>query len=204
LPSPLAGTLAALIALAAPARAEQPPAQDTSALRELSRPPGRDMRFFGSLAFGRGIRFNNPYRLATELGASAESLSATAPYLDLGTAVAFGAPDGIQHGGALHLSIALAGVSQQVLTPSYLLAYRGPRRFLAYGRLGPSFVLTPDPTFGGELAGGFAWFLTSRIGVSGEAIFDIFYGAGTPRKGITTYPILSGQLGLLVDYEVLP
>lgn len=199
-------TLAALIALAAPARAQQQPrpAEDTAALRELSRAPGGDMRFFGSLAFGRGIRFNNPYRLATELGASAESVSATAPYLDLGIAAAFGAPDGIQHGGALHLSIALAGVAQQVLTPSYLLAYRGPRRFLAYGRLGPSFVLTPDPTFGGELAGGFAWFLTSRIGLTGEAIFDVFYGAGTLHKGITTYPILSGQLGLLVDYEVLP
>ncbi len=33
---------------------------------------------------------------------------------------------------------------------------------------------------------------------------DLYYGAGTPTKGISTYPILSGQLGLLVDYEILP
>lgn len=193
-----------MMALAAPASAEETKAPDIVEYRQLSRPPSGYLRIFETLAFGRGLRFNNPYRLATELGASAESVSATAPYLDLGTGIAFGPPDGIQHGGALHYTVALAGVSQQVLTPSYLIAYRGPRRFLAYGRLGPSFILTPDPTVGGELAGGFAWFLTSRIGLSSEAIFDVFYGAGTLQKGITTYPILSGQLGLIVDYEVLP
>lgn len=201
--------------IAAPARADDPPKEeprpaaeaaspDIAALRELSRPPSGDARFVGSVAFGRGLRFNNPYRLATQLGESAESVSLTASYFDLGAAVAFGPPDGIQHGAALHWSLALTGVPQQVLTPSYFIAYRGPNPFLLYGRLGPSIVLSPDPTPGAELASGFAWFLTSRLALGGELLFDLYYGAGTPSVGITTYPILSGQLGLLIDYEVLP
>lgn len=204
----------ALAILAAPrrARAEEPapapdpaaPAEAAPTLRDLSGPPSRYAHFMGSFEIGKGLRFNNPYRLATQLGATAESVSTTATYLDLGVASTFGPPDGLQHGVALHMSFALAGVSQAVLTPTYVAAYRGPRRFLAYGRLGPSIVLTPDPTVGFELAGGFGWFFTARLAVAGEIVGDIYYGAGTPLKGVTTYPILSGQLGLLVDYEVLP
>jgi hypothetical protein len=188
------------------APAASAPAVDEGAptLRELTNPPGRYMHLVGTLELGKGLRFNNPYRLATQLGATAESVSLTPTYLDLGGAVAFGPPDGLQHGFALHLSFALAGVAQAVLTPTYIAAYRGPRRFLAYGRLGPSIVLTPDVTVGGELAAGFGWFFTARLAVAAEVVGDIYYGAGTPTKGISTYPILSGQLGLLVDYEVLP
>jgi len=83
-------------------------------------------------------------------------------------------------------------------------AYRPSPQFLGYGRLGPSIILSPDPTVGGEVAAGLGFFLTSRIALAGELCFDLYYGAGTPTRGITAYPILSGQLGLLVDYEVLP
>jgi hypothetical protein len=96
------------------------------------------------------------------------------------------------------------GISQQVLTPSYLLAFRPSSRFFGYGRLGPSIILSPDPTIGGELAAGAALFFTSRVALAGELCFDLYYGAGTPERGVIAYPILSGQLGLLVDYEVLP
>ena len=210
-----------LVIAAAPcsSRAEGPPAAPAPAattesaprqaeggptLRELEGPPSRYAHLIGTFEFGKGLRFNNPYRLATELGATAESVSLTSSYLDLGGAVTFGAPDGLQHGAALHLSFALAGVAQAVLTPTYIAAYRGPRRFVVYGRLGPSFVLSPDVTVGGEVAAGFGWFFTARLAVAGELVGDLYYGAGTPTKGISTYPILSGQLGLLVDYEILP
>jgi hypothetical protein len=192
---------------AAPAATATPPVvegEGGATLRELSAPPTGYAHLFGTLELGKGLRFNNPYRLATQLGATAESVSLTSTYLDLGGAVAFGPPNGLEHGVALHLSFALAGVAQAVLTPTYFAAYRGPRRFVAYGRLGPSVVLTPDPTIGGELAAGFGYFFTARLAVAGELVGDVFYGAGTPVKGITTYPILSGQLGLLVDYEILP
>lgn len=173
-------------------------------LRVLGKRVEADARIFGSLELGRGLRFNNPYRLASELGKDAQSVSLTPSYLDLGLAAAIGAPDGLQHGGALHASIALAGVRQLTITPTYLIAYRGPRSFLTYGRLGPSIIVTPDPTVGGEIAAGFAWFLTGKIAIAGELVFDLYYGAGTHDVGIATYPILSGQLGLLIDHELLP
>lgn len=209
----LAGSLAEGRALADPPAEAAPPAATAAKpdptdpaeqIRALSRRVDGTLRMFGSLELGRGFRFNNPYRLATQLGQTAQSVSLTAAYVDLGLGLAYGAPDGLQHGGALHASFALAGVGQAVLTPTYLLAYRGPNPFLAYGRVGPSIILTPDPTVGGELAGGFAWFLTGKIAIAAEVVFDLYYGAGTYDVGVATYPILSGQLGLLIDHELLP
>jgi hypothetical protein len=200
---------AAPAATTEPASPAAPPTETDAArlaeqLRALGKRVESDARVFGSIELGRGLRFNNPYRLATELGKDAQSVSLTPSYIDLGLAAAIGAPDGLQHGGSLHASIGLAGVRQLTLTPAYLMAYRGPRSFLAYGRLGPSIIVTPDPTIGGEVAAGFAWFLTGKIAIASEVVFDLYYGAGTHDVGVATYPILSGQLGLLIDHELLP
>src|SRR5262245_33342443 len=91
-------------------------AANAAKLRRLSGPPGRYYRVLGSLAFGDGLRFNNPYRLRTQLGDDGESLSVTAPYVDFGIAGMLGRPDGIQNGAAIHLSWAVGGVPQQVFT----------------------------------------------------------------------------------------
>jgi len=186
------------------AHAEDPAPDAAAELRALERTPDFEWRLLGSLELGGGLRFNNPYRLATQLGQTARSVSLTASYADLGAGVTFGPPDGLQHGVAVHASFAMVGIPQAVITPTYLLAYRGPRAFMGYGRLGPSFILTPDPTVGGEAAGGFAWFLTGKIAIAGELVFDLYYGAGTNQVAVATYPILSGQLGLLFDQEFLP
>jgi hypothetical protein len=192
---------------APPAEAKPAPAappDPAEQLRALGHPVDTELRLFGSFELGRGFRFNNPFRLSTQLGQSAQSVSVTASYADLGLGLVFGAPDGLQHGGALHASFALAGVSQATITPSYVLAYRGSHPFMAYGRLGPSIIVSPDPSLGGEVAGGFAWFLTGKLAIAAEVVFDVYYGAGTYDVGIATYPILSGQLGLLFDHEFLP
>ena len=204
LPRPAFAAEPAQAASTAPAEPADPAKDPTAELRALDRALDLEWRLLGSLELGRGVRFNNPYRLATQLGQTAKSPSLTASYADLGAGVAFGPPDGLQHGGAIHASFAMIGVPQAVITPTYVLAYRGPHPFMGYGRVGPSFVLTPDPTFGGEVAGGFAWFLTGKIAIAGELVFDVYYGAGTPQVAIATYPILSGQLGLLFDQEFLP
>ena len=162
------------------------------------------MRVLGSLALGQGLRFNNPYRLETPLGDTAESVSTTAPYVDLAMALAFGPPNGLQHGGALHLATALSGIAQTVITPSYLAVYRGPHRAMVCGRLGLPVIVNPDTNVGGELALGGAYFLTAGIGLSAELAFDLFYGAGTRQTSYAVYPILAGQFGVLIDYEVLP
>jgi hypothetical protein len=84
------------------------------------------------------------------------------------------------------------------------MAYRGPHPYMGYGRLGPSIIVTPDPTVGGELAGGFAWFVTGKLAIATELTFDLYYGAGTHHVAVATYPILSGQLGIIFDQEFLP
>jgi hypothetical protein len=190
---------------APPGVAPAPPAPDdglTARWAALSRPVELGIRLLESVEFGRGFRFNNPYRLATELGSSAQSVSLTATYADLGLGFLIGPPDGLQHGAAVHASFALIGIPQAVLTPTYILGYRAGHPWLAYGRVGPSFVLTPDPSVGIEVAGGFAWFFTGHVAIASEIVFDVYYGAGTQQVAVATYPVLSGQLGLLVDQEI--
>jgi hypothetical protein len=200
----VAATLASITLGLAPAGAradEAKPAGEARAARELA---PSSARFVGTLALGRGMRFNNPYRLRTELGSDARSLSLTAPYLDLGVAAALGPPDGLQHGAAVRMSFALSGVGQAVLAPTYFAAYRGAGRLLAYGRLGPTILLGPDPNLGAEASLGAAWFFTAGIGAGAELVFDLYEGAPTRDAAHPILPILSAQLGLVVDYEVLP
>jgi hypothetical protein len=93
------------------------------------------VQIFLTTFFGDGLRFNNPYRLSTPLGSNAESVSRTAPYIDLGLGATFGNPLGFQHGAALRTSAALSGVGQVVMTPSYL-GYRRWSWLALYGRAG--------------------------------------------------------------------
>jgi hypothetical protein len=158
---------------------------------------------FATALVGDGLRFNNPYRLATVLGSSAQSLSRTASYADLGGAVAFGDPSQMAHGAAVRVSVALDGVSQTVLTPSYLL-FRRWSAWAAYARAGVPLVLTPDLTWGLEAAGGGIWFLRAGIGLAAEIVGDVFYGAGTREVATPAYPVLSAQGGLWLSFEALP
>jgi hypothetical protein len=191
------------IARAEPTSVEMSP-KDLAAYRALASPPGGFGRLSGSLELGDGLRFNNPYRLATELGDGARNVSRTSAYFDLAASYAYGPQRGIAHGFSLHLSLGFEGVQQQVLTPSYLAEVRRSARLMLYGRLGTPIVLSPDPSFGFELAGGGGWFVTSRIAIAAELVGDLFYGAGTLERRTTTYPVLSGQLGLLFEQELLP
>jgi hypothetical protein len=158
---------------------------------------------FATMYFGDGLRFNNPYRLATPLGGDAESVSRTAAYVDFGMGITFERPLALQHGMALRSSFSVEGVRQAVVTPSYL-AWRRWGAFAAHGRAGFPVVLTPSVTWGLEAAGGGTWFFLGGFGVSAEVVGDVFYGAGTADARVVTYPVLSGQLGLVAAYEVLP
>jgi hypothetical protein len=165
---------------------------------------GTYVHTFGTLELGRGIRFNNPYRLDTVLGDSPESLSLTATYLDLGLGAALGPADGLQHGAMLHFAIALDGIPQEVLTPSYVAVSRLHEEFLLYGRAGIPIVLEPDWSAGGELALGGAWLVTAGLGVGSELVGSLFYGAATSERPVTVIPVVSLQVGLFADYEILP
>ncbi len=198
----IAGALS--LGFGGPARADTKPESPEEKARALAPADGAYLHLMGALALGRGLRFNNPYRLATPLGKTAESLSLTASYADLSVSGTLGDPDGLQHGLSMHLSAALAGVPQEVLTPSYMAAYRLPPRFWVWGRAGLPVVLEPDANVGYELAAGGAWLATAGIGATAELVGDLFYGAATQDKPVTAIPILSLQIGVVVDVEVLP
>jgi len=158
---------------------------------------------FGTAFVGDGLRFNNPYRLATVLGSQAQSLSRTAAYTDLGGTILIGNPAFLAHGLVLRVSLALEGVPQAVLAPSYMVLHRtGP--WAVYGRAGAPIVLTPDTTFGIEGAAGGVWFVRAGIGLAAELVGDVFYGAGTREVAAPAYPVLSAQGGLWLSWEVLP
>jgi hypothetical protein len=160
--------------------------------------------WLGGLYLGRGLRFNNPYRLQSVLGDDAESLSLTATYIDVHAARTFSAPDGFEHGLAAHFSIAVQGIRQEVLTPSYLLVRRFGPRFLGYGRAGFPIVLEPDASVGLEAGLGGAYFLSASLGIGAELDFSVFYGAATIEEAATVIPVMSLAFGLFFDWEHLP
>jgi hypothetical protein len=214
-----AGFLLALSLLSAPpanaAGGEDPfaelpesPAQDAPpAPPEPARTPRSTsgyQHWLGGMYLGRGLRFNNPYRLRTELGSDARSLSLGATYLDLHAGRTFSSPDGFEHGLAVHLSIATDGIRQEVVTPSYLLVHRFGPRVLGYARAGFPIVLEPDASVGLESGLGSAYFLTANLGIGAEVDFSLFYGAATIDRAVTVIPVASLALGVFFDWEHLP
>jgi hypothetical protein len=188
---------AAVLLFASPARAATIDTRDAA-------PSDRTyLRAWAATAVGMGIRFNNPYRLATPLGDNAESLSRTAPYGTLGVGAWFGRPRGLQHGPVLRYDRSLSGVPQNVITPSYGVFKRGAW-IGGWSRVGFPILLSPDANLGAELAVGGAFYARAGIGITTEIIGDLFWGAATPDNKRPTYPVLSGQLGVVVEWERLP
>lgn len=196
-----------LTASRAPAAPGEPPSEEVAERIAPLTPltdRGPYLHLLGTVAVGRGLRFNNPFRLSRQLGGSAESVSLTATYLDLSVAALTGDPLGLQHGGWLHASFALSGVPQQVVTPGYAILYRFGPRWSVWGRPGVPLVTGPDANAGLELAAGAAFFVFGGLGVTGEVLYDLFWGAATDQVTRTRIPILSAQLGFVVELEVLP
>jgi hypothetical protein len=165
---------------------------------------GLYVHLYGALSLGRGVRFNNPYRLQTELGDSSQSLSLTAPYLDLATGALLGSPGRLQHGFGMNASFALQGIRQEVVTPAYLALLPLSPRWQLRGRLGIPIVIEPDASAAVELGLGGVFLATAGLGFTAEAIGSLFPGAATLEETSTLIPIVSLQFGVLIDYEVLP
>ncbi len=164
---------------------------------------GTPLSMLFSLGVGRGLRFNNPYRLATPLGDTAESVSLAATYLDMGAAVLFG-PREFRHGAALSGGVALQGIGQFVLTPSYLAQFGLAEGFGLRGRLGVPVVVAPDTTLGLEAAIGSSVDMAYGLGAMLELVGSVYFGAATDETSITTIPILSLQVGVFFDHQVSP
>lgn len=175
-----------------------------AALARTPRDTAGYQHWMGGAFVGKGLRFNNPYRLGDVLGDDAESLSLSATYLDLHVGRTFSPPGGWEHGVTLHLAVALEGIRQEVATPSYLLLKRLSPRVLSYGRAGFPIVLEPDASVGLEAGLGTAYFLTANLGVGLELAFSLFYGAGTIERAVTAIPMTSLSAGVFFDWERLP
>jgi hypothetical protein len=104
----------------------------------------------------------------------------------------------------LHLSVALQGIPQEVLSFSYLLQRRFLPELLVYGRAGLPLIIEPDLNAGLECAAGATWLLRAGLGLNAELVGSLFYGAATIEQSVSTIPLLSLQLGIAFDYEVLP
>ncbi|HKO92320.1 MAG TPA: hypothetical protein VJU61_14250 [Polyangiaceae bacterium] len=189
-------SLAPALLTAATASAESAAPAATSA------PPEPGLHLLGALSVGRGLRFNNPYRLATPLGDSAESVSLSATYLDLGAGILFPAAAQLEHGVAVDAVLALDGIAQFVLTPAYLLNFDATRRWALRGRLGIPIVVAPDSSLGLEAGFGPRFELGYGLGLTAELVGSVFFGAATEQKSVTTIPILALQLGISFDRHV--
>lgn len=161
-------------------------------------------RYLGTVALGRGLRLNNPYRLATPLGRTPESLSLTATYLDLALSGTLVRPPSVEHGLVVHLSVALEGVGQQTLTPSYVQLRRASPRWLVLARAGVPVVVSPDVNAGLEGALGALYFASAGMGITTEVVGSMFYGAATRERDPTGIPVISLQVGAFLNHEVLP
>ena len=190
----LGAVLVASPALAAPPDAEK---------EEPAPKHGLPFTIHAAAFFGDGLRFNDPYRLSTVLGSSAEEVSRTASYVDLAATITLGDPRKLQPGFSLHVSLALEGVQQTVVSPSFVL-YRRFRDVAAYARAGTPIIATPETTWGLEGALGGVWFVRGGIGVVAELVGDLVYGAGTREVSAAAYPVLSGQIGVTLAWEVIP
>ncbi len=165
---------------------------------------GAHLHTVSTAAIGQAVRFNNPYRLERPLGATPESLSLAAPYADVGALVTRGRLSGFEHGGSLRVSFALSGITQSVVTPSYVLLRRWTPSIEAWARAGAPYVTGPSPNVGGELSVGAAYLFTGAIGLTAEAGASGFYGAATREVSATFVPLAFVQVGVAVDWEVLP
>jgi hypothetical protein len=147
---------------------------------------------------------NNPYRLQTALGSQAESLSATAPYFDARLGALSGDPHGWHHGVSVGLAWALEGVPQQVITPSYVIAYPLGVRHWLHASVGPSVVVQPDANVGLEVDAQWVVLVRAGLGAYLGLSYAAFWGAATEQSSATFIPIVGAHAGVSVHYEVLP
>jgi hypothetical protein len=153
---------------------------------------------------GKGLRLNNPFRLQTQLGSSAESLSLSAAYLDLRGAMLLGDPFGWHYGGALSVGLALEGIAQQVVTPAFSTGSPLSEQFFLAALVGCPLVLGPDFNAGVELGLELSYWPRAGWGFYSGVLWDQFWGAATDEASAASIPILALQMGVSLQYEVLP
>ena len=158
-------------------------------------------RYVGMLSSGAGLRLtrNVDYGQST-LGPA---------YVDALAGYLFGGAGALRHGAGLGASIAytddggytepVIALEQLVLMPSYLMRSELGTDFTLLAHAGIPIVVAGGPSCGLELAGALGYRILAGFGAFAELGFDAFLGTAT-----TLHPIVTLELGVFVDYEVLP
>ena len=114
-----------------------------------------------------------------------------------------------RHGAALGASVNLSddggyaepvyAGEQVVVMPAYLLYADLGIDLFGMAHLGVPIAVSPDATAGVELAAALGYRMLAGFGVFAELSADAFVGTGS-----TLHPTVGLELGLFLDYEVLP
>ena len=157
-------------------------------------------RYFGALSTGAGLR------LARNVDFGQTAL--VPAYID--ALAGYVLPGGaLRHGFGLGASIAytddggyvepVIALEQLVLMPAYLLRYELDLDWTVLAHAGVPIVVAGGPSCGLELAGALGYRFLAGFGGFAELGFDTFIGTST-----TFHPIATLELGVFIDYEVLP
>jgi hypothetical protein len=205
---------AACLSLAAPDRAaaqlddERPPglgdSQEEADEEEGPAPEVMPMRILGSVGAGSMLRIINDLSLSQErIGPS---------FLDIAGSYVFAGAGLFRHGATLAISTNLNGegppppddngidpVTQWTLTPSYLAYLRFNDDFVLSGRAGVNLTVAPYFVPGIEVSAGATYLFTAGLGAYAEVSANVSFGVAPEPS-----PTASVELGLMIDYEVLP
>jgi hypothetical protein len=136
--------------------------------------------------------------------------SALAPfYADLLGGYVFGSSGAYHHGFGLGVQFNLSSdggytepvnpLGQWALSPNYLGLLELGEDFLGLAHVGLPILLSGTKSVGLDLGAGAAYRLLAGFGIYTELSFAAFLGAST-----TLHPLFCWELGLSLDYEVLP
>jgi hypothetical protein len=189
------------------------------------RPPGEDgpRRPSASDAEDSGPQEPlSPARIRATLGAGATlrfiedidfGQSRFAPsFVELGGNYVFAGRGVYRHGVGLGVSLNLTGdgyansslgvnsVAQVTFAPNYTAYFRLSDDFVLTGHVGLGIATgAPSISLGTEVGVGLAYMLTAGLGLYVQATQNVWFGSE-----MTIHPTLSGEGGIVIDYEMLP
>ena len=157
-------------------------------------------RYFGALSTGDGLRLtrNTDYGQGTFVPAFIDALAAyVLPGARLRHGVGLGASvNYTDDGGYIEPVIAF---EQLVLMPTYLVYADLNRDFLLLGHVGVPITVAGGPNAGFELAAAGGYRMLAGFGLLAELGLTTFVGTAT-----SLHPAVTLELGVFLDYEVLP
>lgn len=186
---------------------ERPPGTDSGdSVEEDEGPPPVVMpwRILASVGGGATLRIVNDLTLSQgRLGPS---------FIDIAGSVVFPGAGRWRHGATLAISTNLNGegpgapdpngidsATQWTFTPSYLAYFRFGEDLVLTGRVGANLTASPYFVPGIEVSLGAVYLFTAGLGAYVEFSGNLAFGLAPEPS-----PTVSAEIGIMIDYEVLP